>query len=144
MISSLVISVCSAGATVPWPPVTNILMISAPSLTSSRTARRNSAGPSDRLMAPRAPTSQYHAKLLSPACPGRAHVAAPCHQPRAREQPSAMAAFMDASMANGAPALTAPVKPQRNSSSRWRAARTAWSAGGSSSPKGAGLDPSSW
>ena len=29
-----------------------------------------------------------------------------------------MAAFMEASMAKGAPALTAPVKPQRSSSSR--------------------------
>ena len=44
VISSGVISVCSPGATVPWPPVTNILMISAPSLTSSRTARRNRWG----------------------------------------------------------------------------------------------------
>ncbi len=54
-----------------------------------------------------------------------------------------MAAFMDASMAKGAPALTAPVKPLRNSSSRWCAARTAWRAGGSSRPKGVIFDPSS-
>ena len=55
-----------------------------------------------------------------------------------------MAVFMEASMANGAPALTAPVKPQRSASSRWCAARTAWSAGGSSSPNGAIFEPSSW
>ena len=55
-----------------------------------------------------------------------------------------MAAFMEASMAKGAPALTAPVKPLRRRSSRWWAARTAWSAGGSSSPKGVALGPSSW
>ena len=39
-----------------------------------------------------------------------------------------MAAFMEASMAKGAPALTAPVKPLRKSSSRWCAARTACNA----------------
>ena len=54
-----------------------------------------------------------------------------------------MAAFMEASMAKGAPALTAPVKPLRSNNSRWWAARTAWSAGGSSSPNGAVFEPSS-
>ena len=143
MISSGVISVCSAGATVPWPPVTNILMISAPCLISSRTARRNSAGPSERLMAPRAPTSQYQGKLLSPAWPVVLTSRLPAINRGPGNRPSAMAAFMDASMAKGAPALTAPVKPQRSSSSRWCAARTACSAGGSSSPKGAVFEPSS-
>ena len=57
-ISSRVISSCSLGPMVPWPPVTNILMISAPSLISARTERRNSSGPSLGRMAPRAPTCQ--------------------------------------------------------------------------------------
>ena len=58
-ISSRVISICSLGPMVPCPPVTNILMISAPSLISARTERRNSSGPSLGRMAPRAPTSQW-------------------------------------------------------------------------------------
>ena len=144
VISSGVISVCSLGATVPCPPVTNILMISAPCLISSRTARRKSSGPSERLMAPRAPTSQYHGKLLSPACPVVLTSRLPAMSRGPGKRPSAMAAFMEASMAKGAPALTAPVKPLRSNSSRWCAARTACSAGGSSSPNGATLEPSSW
>ena len=143
VISSGLISVCSLGATVPWPPVTNILMISAPCLISSRTARRKPSAPSERLMAPRAPTSQYQGKLLSPACPVVLTSRLPAIRRGPGKRPSAMAAFIDASMAKGAPALTAPVKPLRSSNSRWCAARTACSAGGSSRPKGAGLDPSS-
>ncbi len=111
-ISAHDISVCSLGATVPWPPVTNILMISAPRLISSRTARRNSSGPSDRLMAPWAPTSQYQGKLLSPACPVVLTSRLPAIRRGPGNRPSAMAAFMDASMAKGAPALTAPVNPR--------------------------------
>ena len=116
--SARLISVRSLGATVPCPPVTNILMISAPCLISSRTARRNSSGPSERLMAPRAPTSQYQGKLLSPACPVVLTSRLPATRRGPGKSPSAMAAFMEASMANGAPALTAPVNPLRSSSSR--------------------------
>ena len=94
-------------------------------------------------MAPRAPTSQYHGKLLSPAWPVVLTSRLPAISRGPGKRPSAMAAFMEASMAKGAPALTAPVKPLRSSSSRWCAARTACSAGGSSSPNGAVLEPSS-
>ena len=103
VISAGVISVCSLGATVPCPPVTNILMISAPCLISSRTASRNPSGPSDRLMAPRAPTSQYHGKLLSPAWPVVLTSRLPAISRGPGKRPSAMAAFMEASMAKGAP-----------------------------------------
>ena len=48
-----------------------------------------------------------------------------------------MAAFIEASMANGAPALTAPVKPARTSRSRLVTARTTCMAIGSSRPNGA-------
>ena len=94
-------------------------------------------------MAPRAPTSQYHGKLLSPAWPVVLTSRLPAMSRGPGKRPSAMAAFMDASMAKGAPALTAPVNPLRSSSSRWCAARTACSAGGSSSPNGAVFEPSS-
>ena len=109
--SSRVISMRSAGPTVPWPPVTNILMISAPSLISSRTDRRNSAGPSLRRIAPRAPICQCGGKLLSPACPVvlTSRLQGTSRGPSTR--PSAMATFIDASIAKGAPALTALVKP---------------------------------
>ena len=69
-------------------------------------------------MAPRAPTSQYHGKLLSPACPVVLTSRLPAISRGPGNRPSAMAAFMDASMAKGAPALTAPVKPLRSSNSR--------------------------
>ena len=85
--SAGLISVRSLGATVPCPPVTNILMISAPCLISSRTARRNSSGPSERLMAPRAPTSQYQGKLLSPACPVVLTSRLPAIEARTGEEP---------------------------------------------------------
>ena len=142
--SSADTSVCSRGPMVPWPPVTKILIISAPSLISWRTDRRNSSGPSLRRMAPRAPTSQWAGKLKSPACPvvlmSRLHGTSrgPMMSPRS------MAVFMEASMANGAPALTAPVNPASTRRSRFRTARTTCMAMGSSSPKGAGTDPSRW
>ena len=52
-----------------------------------------------------------------------------------------MADFMEASMANGAPALTAPVKPARTSFSKLRTARTTCMAMGSSRPNGAVTEP---
>ena len=55
-----------------------------------------------------------------------------------------MATFIEASMANGAPADTALVNPLSTSSPRLFTARTACSAMGSSSPKGAGTDPRLW
>jgi hypothetical protein len=55
-----------------------------------------------------------------------------------------IAVFIDASMANGAPALTAPVKPARTSFSRLTTARTACRAAGSSRPNGAGDAPRLW
>ena len=55
-----------------------------------------------------------------------------------------MAAFMEASMANGAPALTAPVNPARTSFSRLTTARTDCIATGSSRPNGAGVAPRLW
>ena len=94
-------------------------------------------------MAPRAPTSQYQGKLLSPACPVVLTSRLPAINRGPGKRPSAMAAFIDASMAKGAPVLTAPVNPLRSSSSRWCAARTACRAGGSSSPNGVIFDPSS-
>ena len=59
-ISSAVISIRSGSRGTPWPPVTNILMIRAPSLISWRTALRNSSGPSHRCRAPGSLTLQYH------------------------------------------------------------------------------------
>ncbi len=50
-------------------------------------------------MAPRAPTSQYQAKLLSPACPVVLTSRLPAISRGPGNKPSAMAAFMDASMA---------------------------------------------
>ena len=55
-----------------------------------------------------------------------------------------MATFIEASMANGAPADTALVNPLSTSSPRLLTARTAWRAIGSSSPKGAGVAPRLW
>ena len=55
-----------------------------------------------------------------------------------------MATFMEASMANGAPAETALVNPHSTRSPRLFTARTAWRAIGSSSPKGAGMAPRLW
>ncbi len=142
--SSRVTSVCSRGPTVPWPPVTKTLIISAPSLISRRTERRNSSAPSLRRMDPRAPTSQWEGKLRSPACPveltSRLHGTRRGPVMRRRST----ACFIDASMANGAPALTAEVKPARTSLSRLVTARTACMAIGSSSPNGAVTAPRLW
>ena len=55
-----------------------------------------------------------------------------------------MATFIEASMANGAPAETALVNPLSTSSPRLLTARTAWRAIGSSSPNGAGVAPRLW
>ncbi len=55
-----------------------------------------------------------------------------------------MAVFMEASMANGAPALTAPVNPARTSVSRLPTARTTCMATGSSRPNGAATEPRLW
>ena len=56
-----------------------------------------------------------------------------------------MATFMEASMAKGEHHAHRAGEPAAQEEfSRWWAARTAWSAGGSSSPKGVALEPSSW
>ena len=142
--SALVISICSFGPIVPCPPVMNILMISAPSLISARTERRNSSGPSLGRMAPSAPISQCGGKLRSPACPV---VLTSRLQGTSRGpgiSPRSMATFIEASMAKGAPAETAPVNPLLTRRAKLLTARTACRAIGSSSPNGAGVAPRLW
>ena len=55
--------------------------------------------------------------------------------------PRSMATFIDASMAKGAPAETALVKPESRRRPRLLTALTVWSAIGSSRPNGAGAEP---
>ena len=59
-------------------------------------------------------------------------------------RPRSMATFIEASMANGAPAETALVNPQSSSIARLLTALTDWRAIGSSSPNGAGVAPRLW